>query len=211
VPHRVVLDRTEAVAAAAQLGGPVVLKVCSADLAHKSDVGGVVLDVTGDEAVATAYTGLLDAVSRNAPGARLDGVLVAPFRRGGIELVAGVHRDPVWGPVLVLGVGGVFVELLADVSIRPLPVGTADVIQMLQELRGAPLLRGMRGGEAADLEAVADAVCAVAAAATAWGDTWTSVEVNPFRVDGHQVEALDALVIPSGQGDSTAATARRQS
>jgi acetate---CoA ligase (ADP-forming) len=204
----VVRDGAEAVAAAASMGGPVVLKVCSADVAHKSDVGGVVLDVVGDEAVRDAFTSILATVAEKAPTARLDGVLVAPFRRGGVELIVGVNRDPVWGPVLVLGIGGVLVELLADVAIRSLPVTTSDVEEMLQQLRGAPLLRGVRGQEPADIRAVAEAVRAVADAALAWGDGWESIEVNPLRVQGRDVEALDALVIRSRSDSRTADVAK---
>ncbi|MGW0588709.1 acetate--CoA ligase family protein [Streptosporangium sp. NPDC002607] len=195
MPHRLVSDAAGAVEAARLLGGRVVLKICSPDIAHKSDVGGVVLDVEGDDAVAEAYTGLMATVTARVPEARLDGVLVAPFRPGGVELIVGINRDPVWGPVLVLGFGGVLVEVLADVAIRPLPVSARDVTEMLDGLRGAALLRGARGRAAGDVDAVVAAVLALADAALGWGDGWDSVEVNPMRVDGTVVEALDALVV----------------
>ncbi|GAA0824354.1 acetate--CoA ligase family protein [Streptosporangium amethystogenes subsp. fukuiense] len=195
MPYRLVSDAAGAVEAARLLGGRVVLKICSPDIAHKSDVGGVVLDVEGDDAVAEAYTGLMATVTARVPEARLDGVLVAPFRPGGVELIVGINRDPVWGPVLVLGFGGVLVEVLADVAIRPLPVSARDVTEMLGGLRGAALLRGVRGRAAGDVDAVVAAVLALTDAALGWGDGWDSVEVNPMRVDGTVVEALDALVV----------------
>ncbi|GII78560.1 pimeloyl-CoA synthetase [Sphaerisporangium rufum] len=200
VPHRLAGGVAAAVAAAREIGGRVVLKICSPDIAHKSDIGGVVLGVQGDVAVADAYAALMSAAAARAPAARIDGVLVTAFRPGGLELIAGVRRDRVWGPVLVLGFGGVLVEVLADVAIRPLPVGTPEVLEMLGELRGAALLRGARGAPDADAGAIAEAVRALAGTALSWGDGWESVEVNPLRVDGTVVEALDALLAAAPGG-----------
>ena len=203
VPHRLAANPEEAAEAAREFGVPVVLKICSPDIAHKSDVGGVLLDVPAAEA-ADACARLLDRVAARVPDARIEGVLVAPYRTGGVELLAGVHRDPVWGPVLALGFGGVLVEVLADVAIRPLPVRPATVRDMLGELRGAALLRGVRGRPAADLDAVAGAVAALADAALALGETWQAIEINPLRVDGARVEALDALIVTASRHtDST--------
>jgi len=194
VPHRLVPSARSAVDAAKALAGSVVLKICSPDIPHKSDVGGVILDVTGDEAVAAAYEKLVSSVCRRCPDARIEGVLVVPFRPAGLELICGIKQDPVWGPVMLLGIGGVLVEVLKDVSIRPLPLRPQDPVEMLSELRGAALLRGVRGRPGADLEAVSTAVHAIAAAALAWGEAWESIEINPLRVEGSVVEALDALV-----------------
>lgn len=195
VPHTVVQTADDAVRAATEIGDSIVLKVSSPDLAHKSDVGGVALDLRGDDRVRQAYKTMLAEVTSRAPDAEVTGVVVAAFRRGGVELLVGLHRDPAWGPVLVLGMGGVLVEVLADVAIRPLPVSRQDITAMLGELRGFPLLAGVRGRAAADLNAVADAVLGVTRAAQAWGVQWESIDVNPLVVDGDRVEALDALVI----------------
>jgi len=195
VPHVVARTADEAVAAAAGLGGPVAMKVSSVDVQHKSDVGGVRLGVWGDDAVAAAYEEITSGVAAAQPDARLDGVLLAPMRSGGVELVVGVNRDAVWGPVLVLGLGGVFVEVFGDVALRPLPLGRADVLDMLAELRAAPLLRGARGTGPVDVEAVVDAVLALADVAHALGDSFQSLEINPLRSHADGAEALDCLVV----------------
>ncbi|MFN7150329.1 MAG: acetate--CoA ligase family protein [Microthrixaceae bacterium] len=194
VPHIVVRSVDEAVAAASRLGGPVAMKISSVDVLHKSDIGGVVLGVTGADAVAAAYDQITTRVAERLPEARLGGVLVAPMRTGGVELVLGVNRDAVWGPVLLVGLGGVFVEVFGDVALRPLPLSRTEVLDMLAELRGAPLLKGARGSEPVDLESLVDAVLALADLAHALGDDYQSIEVNPLRADASGVEALDSLV-----------------
>jgi hypothetical protein len=138
-----------------------------------------------------------NATQRAAGGARVDGVTVSPMRTGGVELLAGISVDPVFGPVLAVGLGGVFVEVLGDVSLRVLPAGQAEVIAMLGELRGAPLLRGARGRRPADLDALATVVVRVADAALSLGDSLSALEINPLWVDGDQIEALDVLVVTS--------------
>ncbi|MCG2623409.1 acetate--CoA ligase family protein [Arthrobacter sp. I2-34] len=195
IPQTLATCPREAVQAAAALKGPAVLKVCSPDIAHKSDIGGVVLNVQGEAAVAAAYNGIMNRVPAQLPEARIDGVLVSPMRSGGIELIAGINRDPVWGPVLLLGMGGVLVEVLKDVALRPLPVTRADIAEMLAELRAAPLLHGVRGQAPIALEALADAVLALTDVAAALGGELQSIEINPLRADHTTVEALDALIV----------------
>ena len=113
----------EAVKAAADLGGPLTVKIVSADIPHKSDIGGVRLDVPPDEdAVRAAYRAVTEAAARTGTGARVEGVLISPMRRGGTELLVGVVRDPQWGPVLAVAIGGLFVEVLQDSGLAPLPV-----------------------------------------------------------------------------------------
>ena len=121
-------------AAARTIDGHVVLKIASDDIAHKSDIGGVALNLEGDAAVADAFRRIM-AVAPT--GARVDGVLVAPMRSDGLELFVGCTRDPQWGPVIAVGLGGVWVEVLQDVALRPLPIDAAEVKRMLAELRGA--------------------------------------------------------------------------
>ena len=132
---------------------------------------------------------------RRRHGARVDGVLVAPMRSGGLELFVGCTRDPQWGPVIAVGLGGVWVEVLQDVALRPLPIDGAEVKRMLAELRGAKLLHGVRGMPAADLDAVADVIARIGDAAVALGADLEALEVNPLWVRGAEVEALDALAV----------------
>ncbi|MBK1661629.1 acetate--CoA ligase family protein [Paracraurococcus ruber] len=192
VPTVLAVNEAMAVAAARGIDSPVVLKVASAQIAHKSDIGGVALNLEGDAAVTRAF----QAVTAGVPAdATLDGVLVAPMRRGGLELLVGITRDPQWGPVLALGLGGVWVEVLQDVALRPLPVAPAEVRAMLEELKGAALLQGRRGVPAADLDRVAEVVVRIGDAALALGPDLETFEVNPLWVCGTEVEVLDALAV----------------
>lgn len=193
VPAQHVRSAAEARAAAGRFGGPVAMKIVSADLPHKSDVGGVRLGVDA-AAAAEAYEEIVAACAAKAPEARLDGVLVSPMRPDGLELLVGVTRDPDWGLMLAVGLGGVLVEVLDDVALTPLPVSPDRARSMLQSLRGAALLRGVRGRPGADVDALAETVSAVGRLAEELGPRLESLEINPLRVAGERIEALDALV-----------------
>jgi acyl-CoA synthetase (NDP forming) len=158
VERRVARDVDEAVAAAEAIGGPVVMKVVSPGLAHKSDVGGVRVGVEGADAVRSAWFGILDAVAAADPGARPEGVLVARYVEGGRETVLGVHLDPGFGPVLMFGLGGIYVEALKDVAFRIQPVSGQDARDMVRSIRGYRLLTGVRGEAPVDEEALVDAI-----------------------------------------------------
>ncbi|HEX6855411.1 MAG TPA: acetate--CoA ligase family protein [Streptosporangiaceae bacterium] len=194
VPGELVACADDAVRAAHRAGLPVALKICSAQITHKSDIGGVALNLRTDDEIRAAYGQVLAAADQ-VPGAGVDGVLVTTMRSGGTELLAGVTVDPAFGPVLAVGLGGVWVEVLADTALRLLPVDRAGVKRMLGELRGAPLLHGVRGTPPADLDALAGVIAAIADAALSLGGALRTVEVNPLRVAGDQIEALDVLVV----------------
>ena len=195
VPATVVQTAEQAVAAAHALGGAAVLKILSPDIAHKTDIGGVKLNVSGDAAVRVAYESIMDSVRAAAPQAKLEGVTVSPFRSGGMELLVGVSRDPQWGLGIAVGLGGVWVEALDDSAVRLLPVSRNEIVAALSGLRGARLFNGFRGAPAADLDQVADVVVAIGEAALALGPDLMTLEVNPLLVQGTQIEALDALAI----------------
>jgi acyl-CoA synthetase (NDP forming) len=192
VPARLAGSAEEAVKAAADLGGPLAVKIVSADILHKSDIGGVRLEVPADEdAVRAAY----QAVTAAAPdGARVEGVLVSPMRRGGTELLVGVVPDPQWGPVLAVAIGGVFVEVLRDSALAPLPVTPGQAGRLLDRLRGRAVLDGVRGAAPADLDALTAVIARIGDLALALGDSLGSLEVNPLLVDGARLEALDAVL-----------------
>jgi acetate---CoA ligase (ADP-forming) len=194
VPGGLAGSADEAVEIARRVGLPVALKVCSAQITHKSDIGGVVLGL-GSEAEVRAGYEKVRAAGMAVPEASVDGVLVTPMRTGGAELLAGVTVDPAFGPVLAVGLGGIWVEVLNDTSLRLLPVDAAEVGRMLGELRGLPLLQGARGAAPANLDAVADAIAALGEAALALNGSLRALEVNPLWVNGDRVEALDVLVI----------------
>jgi acetate---CoA ligase (ADP-forming) len=195
VPAVVARSAEEAIKAAAGWDDPSVLKILSPDIAHKTDIGGVKLNVQGEAAIRAAYDSILQAVRSKSPQARIEGVTVSPFRAAGLELLVGITRDPQWGPALAVGLGGIFVEALRDSSLRMLPASREDIIEALQELRGARLFHGFRGAPPVDLARVAEAIAAIGAAALALGPTLATLEVNPLLVRGDSVEALDALAV----------------
>ncbi|PYN90141.1 MAG: hypothetical protein DMD87_03205 [Candidatus Rokuibacteriota bacterium] len=189
-------DADAAVAAADRLGHPVVLKIDSPDIAHKTDVGGVRAGCADAAAVRAAFGDMLDEVRRRAPAARLDGALVQRMVAGGRELILGVKTDPLFGPAVVCGFGGIFVEQLRDVSLRVPPIGPADAAAMIAELRGAAILAGARGRAPADTRALADAIVRLGALAEAYRHSLRALDINPLLVldDGHGVVAVDWLI-----------------
>jgi acyl-CoA synthetase (NDP forming) len=199
VEFRLARDEQQAAECADKLGGLVAIKVSSEEIPHKSDIGGVELDVQGRMAAAEAFRRVLDSVQKQQPDAILDGVIVTPMQSAGVEFIVGVRRDNTWGQLLMVGLGGVFVEVLKDVSIRILPVSREDIEEMLDELRGAPLLRGARGSAAIDRGALVDAVVAVADLAVNNSETLDWLEINPLLAGSNSTQALDALVcaVPS--------------
>ena len=172
----------------------LALKICSAQITHKSDIGGVALGLSSAADVRAGFEKVL-AAGQAVPEASIDGVLVTPMRAGGAELLAGVTVDPAFGPVLAVGLGGIWVELLGDTSLRLLPVDAAEVRRMLGELRGLPLLQGARGAAPVNLDAVAEAIARLADTALSLDGALRALEVNPLWVNGDQVEALDVLVV----------------
>lgn len=197
VPSWHVRSAEDAAKAAAESGTALAMKIVSADIGHKSDIGGVRLGVE-PAAAATTYDDLVATCAAARPDARLDGVLMSPMRPPATELLVGVTRDEDWGLLLAVGLGGVLVEVLDDVALAPLPVDDAAVLRMLAGLRGGALLDGVRGRPAADRAAIAAAVARIGRLAEAMdaahGTAFDGLEVNPLRVDGATVEALDALL-----------------
>ncbi|RTL61559.1 MAG: CoA-binding protein [Pseudonocardiaceae bacterium] len=195
VPYRLCTTADDAVDAAAELGGgdPVAVKVCSAEIAHKSAVGGVVLGVSEPADVRAAFAAVVTA-ARERAGVEPQGALVAPMRPPALELICSVTRDPTWGLMLIVGFGGVWAETLGDVAVATLPAGPDRIRRLLLGLRMAAMFDGGHGLLAANIDAVVKAIDGVAGAALELGDELGSLEVNPLRVAGDVVEALDGLV-----------------
>lgn len=193
----VATSAAEAVAAADRLGYPVVVKVSSPDLAHKSDVGGVCVNLADASAVAEAYDGIMASVTTQAPNVTIDGVVVAPMVAGGVEMLLGVVSDPVLGPHVVVGLGGVHVEIIGDVAMRRAPVDVRQACAMVGEIRGQALLHGARGAGPADVDALVEAIVALSQLAAANLDAVESVDINPFLVlpKGQGCVAVDALIV----------------
>lgn len=198
VAHRPVATADQAAESVAALGGEIALKIASPDIAHKTDIGGVVLGLRDAGAARNAFEQLMARAREARPQARLEGALAAAMVRGGIECIAGVHRDPVFGPVLMFGLGGIHVEVLRDVSLRPLPASREEVAAMVRGIRALPLLQGTRGQPPVDLEGLIDALMALARFALAAGDSLESAEINPLLARPTAAGgclALDALVV----------------
>lgn len=188
VPERACASAGEAVAAAEALGFPVVMKILSPDILHKSEIGGVLLGVADADAVRAGFAELLARARVAAPQARIEGVLVAKQVGGGVECILGIQRDPVFGPVALFGLGGIFVEVLRDVVLRPCPFDEAAAEQMIRSIRGAPLLLGARGRPPADIGALAAMLSRLSVFAHQSAARLQSVDLNPV------------FALPAGQG-----------
>jgi len=204
--ERIVRSPADAVAAADGLGYPVAMKIVSADIAHKTEVGGVMLDVPNADAVRQAYEMLVERATATCPHARIVGVLVAPMAAAGVDVIVGVHRDATFGPVVMFGLGGIFVEVLRDVTFRLAPFDVREARRMIAEISGYDLLLGARGTQRADIEALARTLAAVSVFGAAHAQDIESIDINPLRVlpEGRGVVALDALIVPraaKGDGD----------
>lgn len=193
VPSKLLNSADEAAAYAEETGQALALKIVSRDILHKSDIGGVQLGVRGAVDAKRAFHEIM-AAGDYVPGARIDGVLASPMRVGGTELLVGVVRDPQWGPMLAIAIGGVFVEVLGDAALASLPVTAERAQELVESLRGAALLRGVRGTVPADFKALGRVIEKIGSLAYALGDDLESLEVNPLRVNGSEVEAMDAVI-----------------
>jgi acetyltransferase len=188
----------QAVAFAARLGGPAALKVQSPDIAHKTEAGAIRLGVGGETAVAEAYEAVLHAARQYCPQARIEGVLVQEMVTDGWEILLGVTQDPTFGPVLTLGLGGIYAEVLKDVAFRLAPLSAAEARRALLELRSVALLQGARGRAPADIDALIDCIVRVSWLAVDLRDELAELDINPLCVlpAGKGVRVVDALVVP---------------
>ncbi len=191
---RLATSREQAVAAAQQIGFPVVLKVVSPDIAHKSDVGGVALNLTDANAVGAAYDGIVQAVKAAQPGVRVQGVAVQTMARPGTEVIVGMTRDPQFGPVLMFGLGGILVEVLKDVSFRIVPVSERDADQMIHEIKGFPVLEGVRGQHAANLPALKRLIAQVSGFVEQHPEI-DELDLNPVFAYPDGALAVDARIV----------------
>lgn len=191
----------EAAAAAAAIGFPVVLKLDSPDVAHKTEVDGVQLNLADADAVRAAHARIMEGARRHAPDARIQGVLVQRMEARGVELILGARRDPQWGTLLLVGLGGVQAELWKDVALDLAPVTPARAAAMLRGLKSWPLLDGFRGAPKVDVAKVADAISRFSAFAAACGGRLEEGEINPLLCRPDGCVAVDGLLRLSG-GDA---------
>ena len=186
----------EAADFARRLGFPVVLKLISPDILHKTDIGGVILNMQDEEAAGAGFETIVARALAAHPGAHVRGVQVQKMISGGQEVIVGVTRDATFGPLVMFGLGGVYVEALADVSFRLAPLTAADAEEMIDEVRSARLLTGLRGAPAADRAALVDAIVRVGQLAADHPEI-TELDINPLLAlpEGQGVIAVDARII----------------
>jgi len=190
------VSREEAVAAARQIGLPAVLKIVSPEISHKSDVGGVKLNLGSDDEVAAAFDEIVEAAHRAQPEATVLGVSVQKMARPGVEVIMGMTKDPQFGPVLMFGLGGVFVEVLKDVSFRIVPLERRDARQMIRDIQGFPVLEGFRGQEPADLAALEDMLMRLSAFVEEHPQI-QELDLNPIFAYKDGAVAVDARIVLS--------------
>jgi acetyltransferase len=186
----------EARSAAEQMGYPVAIKVISEQISHKSDVGGVQLNLRNGPAVEEAFEDMLRRIHQFYPEVKIDGVLVQPMVTGGQELILGGRQDPNFGPVVLIGLGGIFVEVFEEVALRVAPITRQEASEMIDELRGAPILKGARGHKPSDIDAVVEAVLRLAQLLIDFPEIH-ELDINPLRVfqEAHGCRALDARIM----------------
>jgi acyl-CoA synthetase (NDP forming) len=191
---RLARTRDEAVSAARELGFPVVVKVVSPDVLHKTDSGGVKLDLKTEKAVGKAFDDIMAAMKKNEPRANIIGVAVQKMARPGVEVIIGMSKDPQFGPVLMFGLGGIMVEVLKDVSFRIVPLVERDAREMIHEIKGYPILEGYRGQEPANVGVLEDYLLKVSKFVDKRPDI-KELDINPVFAYKDGAVAVDARVI----------------
>jgi acyl-CoA synthetase (NDP forming) len=196
-PEELAKGEDEAVAAAKRISGPVALKVQSPDILHKTEAGAVLLNLSGDEAVRDGYRTVTARAKAALPDAEIEGVLVQAMARRGQEMILGITRDPDFGPMLMVGLGGIHVEVLKDVAFAPVPLTSEDALDLIGTLRGAALLDGVRGAPPSDRTALAELMVALSRFAHDHRDAIAEIDLNPIIVHEQGLTVVDALIIKS--------------
>jgi acetate---CoA ligase (ADP-forming) len=193
-----VTERSGLDAAIARAGFPLVMKIQSRDIPHKSEVGGVRVNISTKGEVFLAYEALLESARRHRPDAAIQGVLVSPMAKEGVEIIIGTMLDATFGPMIMVGFGGITTELFRDVIYRPAPVNATEASSMLGELKAAPLLNGFRGAAKADVAALSKLISQISVVAAQHAKEISEIEINPVLVhpEGQGVTIVDALVVP---------------
>ncbi|MBD3347788.1 MAG: CoA-binding protein, partial [Candidatus Eisenbacteria bacterium] len=195
---RIARSLDEAVRHAEEVGYPIVMKVVSRDILHKSDVGGVALDLENTGEIIDAYQAIMRNCRDNVPDARIKGVQVSEMAPAGVELIVGARRDPSFGPILMFGMGGIYVEVLKDISFRAVPLHRSEALEMMKEIRAYPLLLGVRGEERKDIESVLDAVIRIGTVIRRVPEI-SDIEINPLMAyeQGKGAKAVDVRIMLS--------------
>jgi acetyltransferase len=195
--ERVAKSPREAARLAEEIGFPVALKIDSPDILHKSEAAAIRLSVNSQEEAIRFYDEIIANAQAHNPNARINGVLVQEMIQGGIEVMIGISQDPQFGTTVAFGLGGIFVEVLKDISLRVAPLSTSDAEQMVKEIKGYQILQGIRGKKPADVKAIVDVLLRISRLAQDCRDIITEIDINPLIVfdEGRGVKAADALVV----------------
>jgi acetyltransferase len=195
--EQVVTSPQEAIRFAEEIGFPVVLKIDSPDILHKSEAKAIRLGISSKKEILQFYDEILKNAQKYDPNAKINGVLVQEMIQNGSEVMIGMSQDPQFGPTMAFGMGGIFVEVLKDISLRVTPLSKSDAEQMVCEIKGYQILQGVRGKKRSDIEAIVDVLLRVARLAEDWRNTISEIDINPLIVfdEGQGVKALDALVV----------------
>jgi len=194
VETKLAKTQKEAVSLSQKMGFPVALKITSPDVIHKSDSGGVRLSINNVNGVKKAYDEILKKISKQYPDALIHGVSVQKMVRPGTEVIIGTSKDPQFGPVMMFGLGGIFVEVLKDVSFRIIPVDRRDAQAMIQEIKGYPLLEGVRGREPSDIPALEEMILKISNFVEAYPEI-KELELNPIFAYKDCAVAVDARIV----------------
>ena len=194
VETKLAKNQKEAVSLSRKMGFPLVLKIISPDVIHKSDSGGVKLSIKNVAELKKAYAEIIGAVRRQYPNALIQGVSVQKMVRPGTEVIVGTSKDPQFGPVIMFGLGGIFVEVLKDVSFRIIPVDRKDAHEMIEEIKGYSLLQGYRGKEPANISALAEIILKISNLIEE-NPQIKELELNPIIAYGDSAVAVDARII----------------
>lgn len=192
--HRLAASPEEASKLAAEVGFPAAMKVVSPDVIHKSDSGGVKLGIDSPAAAAAAFAAINQSVSRAVPNARIEGVLIVPMATGGVEVIAGMVRDPQFGPAVMFGLGGIFVEILKDVAFEIAPVSAEDAGRLVKSIKGWPLLAGARGSKPCDLDSLCSVITGLSRLALELPEV-EEIDLNPVLAGPDKALALDARIL----------------
>ena len=190
----------EAISIWSAINGPVALKIVSPDILHKTEIGGVRLNLNDPTEIEDAFNDIIEAGTKHYPKANIEGVIVSEMISEGVETVLGVINDPIFGPAVMFGLGGVFVEVLGDVTFRLAPFDLSEAHRMIAEIKGIKMLYGARGAPSSDIDAIADALVKLSVFASENSDKISSIDINPFivRPEGQGAVGVDALIIPHG-------------
>lgn len=194
VDTRLATSKEEAISISQQMGFPAVLKIASADVVHKSDAGGVKLDLKTAKQVGKAYDDILRAIKKEYPEAKIQGVSVQKMARPGVEVIIGMSQDAQFGPVLMFGLGGILVEILKDVSFRIVPLAKRDAREMIHEIKGYPLLEGYRGQEPVDVSNLEEIILKVSDFVEQHPEV-KELDLNPIFAYSDGAVAVDARVV----------------